>query len=829
MTKPQNLLLPIIALRDLVVFPQSITPIFVMRPRSLEALERAGDVQNLVLLLTQRPSDVEEPEARDLYTVGTVGEVLQVLRLPDNATKVLIEGKYVARLQQCYEREKYLQGSVLPLSVRIEPGKETEAMARTVLKQFEAYVRLSERVPEEVFFGLRTLDDPLQLALAVANYAQLKTAEKQAILSSTSLRRKLLLLSKILSRENELLEIEQKILTQVRSQIGKSQKEYFLNEQLRAIEKELGLPGEEEVELDELQEQLDKRPLSKEAHEKIEREMARLAKMPALSPEASVSRTYIEWLLDMPWGRKTRDRIDLDRAQKILDADHYGLTKIKERILEFLAVRRLVEDVKGPILCFVGPPGVGKTSLARSIARTLGRRFVRVSLGGVRDEAEIRGHRRTYVGALPGKVVQSLKKAGSMNPVFLLDEVDKMSVDFRGDPAAALLEVLDPEQNRAFNDHYLEIDLDLSRVLFITTANTSEGIPHALLDRMEIIRLPGYSEDEKIGIAEQFLIPKQIKAHGLTRRNIRFTTPALQLLTGGYTREAGVRNLEREIATICRKVAKEMVRKSDSAAAAAHNPKSARLSSPKSEIRNPKSARLSSPKSAIGNEITPARVRQLVGPRRFDDHEVEKAPEVGLATGLAWTEVGGELLPTEVTIMRGKGNLLLTGSLGEVMQESAKAALSYIRSRASQFHVSPDFYKHTDIHVHIPEGAIPKDGPSAGVAMATSIISALSNTPVRQDLAMTGEITLRGKVLRIGGLKEKVLAAHRAHINTVIIPKGNKDELEELSEKVRRRMRFVFADTIDQVIETALTKKAEPKPTRRRADLPSGTKRAKTS
>ena len=809
MTKPQNLLLPIIALRDLVVFPQSITPIFVMRPRSLEALERAGDVQNLVLLLTQRPSDVEEPEARDLYTVGTVGEVLQVLRLPDNATKVLIEGKYVARLQQCYEREKYLQGSVLPLSVRIEPGKETEAMARTVLKQFEAYVRLSERVPEEVFFGLRTLDDPLQLALAIANYAQLKTAEKQAILSSTSLRRKLLLLSKILSRENELLEIEQKILTQVRSQIGKSQKEYFLNEQLRAIEKELGLPGEEEVELDELQEQLDKRPLSKEAHEKIEREMARLAKMPALSPEASVSRTYIEWLLDMPWGRKTRDRIDLDRAQKILDADHYGLTKIKERILEFLAVRRLVEDVKGPILCFVGPPGVGKTSLARSIARTLGRRFVRVSLGGVRDEAEIRGHRRTYVGALPGKVVQSLKKAASMNPVVLLDEVDKMSVDFRGDPAAALLEVLDPEQNRAFNDHYLEIDLDLSRVLFITTANTSEGIPHALLDRMEIIRLPGYSEDEKIGIAEQFLIPKQVKAHGLTRRNIRFTTPALQLLIGGYTREAGVRNLEREIATICRKVAKEMVRKTDSDAAAARNPQSA--------IRNPKSARLSSPKSSIGNEITPARVRQLIGPRRFDDHEVEKAPEVGLTTGLAWTEVGGELLPTEVTIMRGKGNLLLTGSLGEVMQESAKAALSYIRSRAGQFHVSPDFYEHTDIHVHIPEGAIPKDGPSAGVAMATSIISALSNTPVRQDLAMTGEITLRGKVLRIGGLKEKVLAAHRAHINTVIIPKGNKDELEELSEKVRRRMRFVFADTIDQVIETALTKKVEPKPTRRRA------------
>jgi len=783
MDKPKHQLLPIVALRDIVVFPRSITPVLVTRPRSLEAIERAGEVQNLVLLLTQKNPDVEEPQPRDLFSVGTVSELLQVFRLPDNTTKILVEGKYVARLQQCYEREKYLQGLAVPLSVRVEPGKETEALMRMVVKQFETYARLSDRVPEEIYIRLRALDDPLQVAEAIANYAQLKANDKQLILSAISVRRKLFFLSKILGRENELLEIEQKILSQVKSQIGKSQKEYFLNEQMRAIEKELGLPNEEDVELEELHERIEKTPLSKEAREKVEREAARMAKMPPYSPESSVARTYIEWILDMPWGHFTRDRIDLDRAQKILDADHYGLTKIKERILEFLAVRQLVKEMKGPILCFVGPPGVGKTSLARSIARTLGRQFVRVSLGGVRDEAEIRGHRRTYVGALPGKIVQSLRKAGSMNPVFLLDEVDKMSVDFRGDPAAALLEVLDPEQNRAFDDHYLEIDFDLSGVLFITTANTTESIPHALADRMEILRLPGYTEDEKMGIAEQFLLPKQVKSHGLTRRLIQFTPAAIQLMISGYTREAGVRNLEREIATVCRKVAKEMVGQRGK-------------------------------RSLV--KIAPACVRRLIGPKKFDDVEIEKAPEIGLATGLAWTEAGGELLPTESTVMRGKGNLLLTGNLGEVMKESAKAALSYIRSRAQRFRVPADFYRTTDIHIHIPEGAIPKDGPSAGVAMATSMISALSNLPVRQDLAMTGEITLRGKVLRIGGLKEKILAAHRAHIDTVIIPKSNKDELEEISEKVRRRMHFVLADTLDQVIETALMKKAEAKPSRRR-------------
>jgi len=599
----------------------------------------------------------------------------------------------------------------------------------------------------------------------------------------------------LLSKENELLEIEQKILTQVKTQIGKSQKEYFLNEQLRAIEKELGLPSEEDAELDELEERLRRKPLSPEAREKIERELTRLGKMPPMSPEGTVARTYVEWLLDLPWGKMTRDRIDLARAQKILDEDHFGLAKVKERILEFLAVRQLVKsDMKGPILCFVGPPGVGKTSLARSVARTLGRKFARVSLGGVRDEAEIRGHRRTYVGAMPGKIVQSLRKAGSFNPVFLLDEVDKMTMDFRGDPSAALLEVLDPEQNKAFNDHYLEIDLDLSRVLFITTANTTDGIPHALLDRMEMIRLPGYTEDEKLGIARRFLIPKQVKAHGLTQRNVRFSTGAIQYLITGYTREAGVRNLEREVATLIRKLAREMVARGKRASVT----------------------------------VTPGRIKKLIGAKRFEDMEIEKAPEVGLTTGLAWTEVGGELLPTEVTVMRGKGQLILTGSLGEIMQESAQAALSYIRSRAARFHVRPDFYKNVDIHIHIAEGAIPKDGPSAGVAMATSLVSALSNTPVRQDLAMTGEITLRGKVLRIGGVKEKVLAAHRARIGTVIIPRGNKEDLRDLSEKVRRQMRFVLADNLDEVIEAALLRAVVPKPVARRTGaVPPSPKRAK--
>ncbi|MCX8036333.1 MAG: endopeptidase La [Candidatus Sumerlaeia bacterium] len=783
--KPSTHLLPIVALKDLVVFPHNLTPISVGRPRSVEAMEQAAVNKNLVVMVAQKNLSVEDPKPRDLYVVGTVAEVLQSLRMPDNTMRALVEGKYVARVEQCYERGQYLQGQTSPLNIRVETGKEIEAMARAVIKQFEEYVRLSDRVPEEATVRLQVLEDPLQIAYAIANYLQIKISEKQTVLSATSLRRKLMFLSKILTRENELLEIEQKILTQVRTKIDKSQKEYFLSEQLRAIEKELGMSDDEESDLAELRARMLKTPLSKEAREKVEREIARLSKMTALSPEDSVSRTYIEWILDMPWGKLTKDRLDLKRAQKILDADHYGLVKVKERIIEFLAVRRLVDEIKGPILCFVGPPGVGKTSLARSIARTLGRRFVRVSLGGVRDEAEIRGHRRTYVGALPGKIVQSLKKAGSMNPVFLLDEVDKMSADFQGDPSAALLEVLDPEQNRAFNDHYLEIDLDLSRVLFITTANTTEGIPPALVDRMEIIPLSGYTEDEKVCIAEQFLIPKQIKANGLSRRSIQFTSEAITTIIRGYTREAGVRNLEREIATICRKTAKEIVGGEDGSKAKAS----------------------STGKPARRYLITAARVRQLLGPKRFDDLEPQKHPEVGLATALAWTEVGGEILPTEVTVMRGKGNLFLTGNLGEVMQESAKAALSYIRSRADRLNVSPDFYRCTDIHVHVPEGAIPKDGPSAGVALATSMVSALSNTPVRQDLAMTGEITLRGKVLKIGGLKEKILAAHRARINTVIIPKKNRDDLEELSKKIRRQMKFVLAESIDDVLRAALASK----------------------
>ena len=771
-------LLPTIPLKDIVVFPGCITPLFVMRPRSLNALEEAVGADKRVFLVTQISVDVENPTDDDLYTVGTVAEVLQVLRMPDGAAKVLVEGQQLARVMGFSQNSRLLTAMVKPVEVSAEPSRGSEATTRLILNQFETYVKLSDKVPDELFLSIKNFESPLQVANAIGHYASFKTKDKQALLEVTDLDKKLLMLSRMLSNENELLDLEDKIMSQVKSQIGKSQKEYFLNEQLKVIERELGIGGEEDQELDELAEKIEKSGMTTEAREKANRELGRLAKMAPMSPEATVSRTYIEWLLDLPWGRKTPDKITIKRAQEILDRDHFGLVKVKDRIIEYLAVLRLTRHVKGPILCLVGPPGVGKTSLARSVADALGRKFVRISLGGVRDEAEIRGHRRTYIGSLPGKIVQSMKKAATMNPVFLLDEVDKMSTDFRGDPASALLEVLDPEQNKTFNDHYLEVDFDLSNVMFITTANTMGGIPLPLLDRMEVIRLPGYTEDEKLEIAEQFLVPKQVEANGLTADNIAFTRKALETVVSGYTRESGVRNLEREVATICRRVAKELVQSR-------------------------------SRKKAAQVTVTPEKVRQFLGPVKFKDMEIDREPEVGVTTGLAWTEVGGELLPTEVTVMKGRGNLVLTGKLGEVMQESAKAALSYIRTRAAALKVPADFHKNLDIHIHIPEGAIPKDGPSAGVTMTTSMVSALTGVPVRQDLAMTGEITLRGKVLKIGGLKEKILAAHRARILTVIIPDENADELEDISKKVRKEMEFVQVKTLDEVLAHALVKPAK--------------------
>ena len=762
--------LPIIPLKEIVVFPNSITPLFIVRHKSLLALEAALRRDKRLFLLAQRNLESEHPGPEDLHAIGTEAEVIQVLRLPDGSAKILVEGRSVGRLVSCDTGGDFLTAVVEPIEFQIEYTRRMQALQRMVAGQFERYAQLSDKIPEDLGLSIRGIEDPLQLANAVGNYCHFPTEEKQRVLEARTVGEKLMILSELLAGETELLELENKIISQVKSKIGKSQKEYFLNEQLKVIEKELGLSSEEDFELEEYEERIKKSRMSEEAQEKAFRELQRLSKMAQLSPEATVSRTYLDWLLDLPWAKYTKDQTDLARAQKILDEDHYGLDKVKERIVEYLAVLKLVKEFKGPILCLVGPPGVGKTSLARSVARTLKRKFVRISLGGVRDEAEVRGHRRTYIGSLPGKIIQSLKKAGSSNPVFLLDEIDKMSSDFRGDPAAAMLEVLDPEQNKAFNDHYLEVDYDLSQVMFITTANTTAGIPSPLLDRMEIIRIAGYTEDEKRQIAKKFLIPKQLKAHGLQRRGVGLTMEAIDRVIQRYTREAGVRNLEREIANLFRKFARMLVEQRESAPP----------------------------------RITPVFVRKHLGPERYQDPELHDTSEVGIATGLAWTEAGGELLPTECITMPGKGNLQLTGKLGDVMQESARAALSYLRARAEFYKLPPNFHSELDIHIHLPEGAIPKDGPSAGVTLITAMLSVLTGRPVRQDVAMTGEITLRGRVLRIGGLKEKVIAAHRNRIRTVIIPAENEPELEEISPRILKSLEIVPVKTVDEVIAVAM-------------------------
>ncbi|MCE5229155.1 endopeptidase La [bacterium] len=781
--------LPLVPLKEIVVFPHSITPLFIVRHKSLIALEAALKRDKKLMLVAQRNLESEHPGLDDLYSVGTVAEIIQVLRLPDGSAKILVEGHYSGRIVGFDTHGDYLMSTVDPIRYIDDDSKKVQALQRMVVSQFEQYAQLSDKIPEDLGLSIKSLEDPMQLANAVANYCHFRTEDKQRVLETLRVSEKMMILSELLASENELLELENKIITQVKSKIGKSQKEYFLNEQLKVIEKELGLSNEEDFELEEYEEKIKKSKMSEEAREKAFKELSRLSKMAQLSPEATVSRTYLDWLLDLPWGKATRDQSDLVRAQKILDEDHYGLEKVKERIVEYLAVLKLVKEFKGPILCLVGPPGVGKTSLAKSIARTLKRKFVRVSLGGVRDEAEIRGHRRTYIGSLPGKIIQSIKKAGSSNPVFLLDEIDKMSSDFRGDPASAMLEVLDPEQNKAFNDHYLEVDYDLSQVMFITTANTTAGIPGPLLDRMELIRLPGYTEDEKLHIARQFLIPKQIKAHGLYGMHAMFTNQAIDMIIQRYTRESGVRSLEREIATMCRKMARSIVSNEE-----------------EKMLR-----------------IEPAEVRKHLGPERFQDPTIHEALETGVAIGLAWTEAGGELLPTECTIMPGKGNLQLTGKLGDVMQESAKAALSYLRSRGEYYKLPPDFHKDMDIHIHLPEGAIPKDGPSAGVTLITALLSALTKKPVRQDVAMTGEITLRGHVLKIGGLKEKIIAAHRNRMTTVIIPDENEPELEEIPNEILKDLKIVPVKTVDEAIAVSMGPGADKKEIK----TPEGTQRRK--
>ncbi len=768
--KSTGYLVPLLPLRDIIVFPHMVVPLFVGREKSIAALEEAMSKEKDILLVAQINAKTNDPREEDIYKVGTLGTIIQLLRLPDGTVKVLIEGKRRANIRRFVPNPAFFLVEVEEIVENREVTIEVEALIRGIKAAFETYVKLNKRIPPEMLASVATIDDPSRLADTIVAHLSLKLPDKQKILEVDSPAERLERLYSQIQTEIEILQVEKKIRTRVKKQMEKTQKEYYLNEQMQAIQRELGERDEFKGEMQELEEKIKNKKMSAEATKKVKKEFKKLKMMSPMSAEATVVRNYIDWILSLPWSDVTEDKIDIKEAEKILDEDHYGLKQPKERILEYLAVRTLVEKMKGPILCLVGPPGVGKTSLGRSIARSMGRKFVRCSLGGVRDEAEIRGHRRTYIGALPGKVIQSLKKAGSSNPVFLLDEIDKMSMDFRGDPSSALLEVLDPEQNSTFQDHYLDLDYDLSHVMFITTANTLHSIPIPLQDRMEIIRIAGYTELEKLNIAEKYLIKKQYEAHGLTPENVDITESALKAIIRLYTKEAGVRNLDREIATVCRKVAREIVEKGKD-----------------KKIR-----------------ITPPALHKYLGVPKYRYGMMEEKDQIGIVNGLAWTEVGGDTLTIEVTVMPGKGKLTVTGKLGDVMQESAQAAMSYVRSRAEQLGLTKQFYQRYDIHIHVPEGAVPKDGPSAGITMATAIASALLRIPVKKDLAMTGEVTLRGRVLPIGGLKEKSLAAHRAGFRTILIPKENEKDIEEIPAKIAKDLKIILVDHMDEVLKQAL-------------------------
>jgi ATP-dependent Lon protease len=761
--------LPLLPLRGIVVFPAMVVPLDVGRAKSITALENASMADNRILLVAQKDPKLAEPELSDLYEIGVIAEIKQLLRMPGNKSiRVLVEGKQRVRLKAIVEDNSSLvaEAEILP-EQESSDTLELEAQRRICLEYFQKYVKWSKKIPTEVISSLETVEEPGLLADIIASHLLIRVEERQRVLEVLESGSRLQTLSGILGQELEVLELENKIQGRVRQQMERIQKEYYLREQLKAIQKELGEGEDKEEELTEYQRKIQKLPVS--VREKAEKELKRLAKMPALSAEAVVVRTYLDVLLDLPWKKKTHDRLDLEAAQKILDEDHWGLEKVKERIIEFLAVRKLTNKMKGQILCLVGPPGVGKTSLARSIARAMERKFVRFSLGGLRDEAEIRGHRRTYIGSMPGKIIAAMRQAGTQNPVLLLDEIDKMSSDFRGDPASALLEVLDSEQNHAFVDHYLEVPFDLSQVFFITTANVASAIPRPLLDRMELIEISGYTAQEKLQIAKRHLLPRQLVRHGLKESQFTVSDKMLQKVIDSYTREAGVRTLERTIAALCRKAAREITKGKDKVKLA-----------------------------------TKAKLSSYIGAPRYFHDSMDVRDEVGVATGLAWTEVGGEILKIEVLVVPGKGNLLLTGKLGDVMRESAQASFSFVRSRARQLGIEPDFYEKCDVHIHVPEGAIPKDGPSAGITIATALASALSQRPVSAKVAMTGEITLRGKVLPIGGLREKTLAAHRAGIRTMIIPNDNRKDVEEIPLAVRKQMKFIYAEHMDQVLEEAL-------------------------
>jgi ATP-dependent Lon protease len=756
-----------------------VIPLFVGRKKSVCALEKSmAEEQKNIFLASQRKPNNNDPTPKDIYETGTIANILQILKLSDGTIKVLVEGIQRGRIIKFSKTNDFYQVEVEPVQENEQTTPELKALMRSVSSVFEQYVKLNQKIPLEAVSSTINIIDPHRYSDTIAAYMPFPSNEKQSLLETFNPGDRLEKLLSTLKSEMDILKIEKKVHGRVRKQMERSQKEFYLNEQLKAIQKELGKRDEFKTDIDELSEKIKKIGLPNDINEKISKELRRLELMQPMSAEATVSRTYIEWFIDLPWKPGTgSDKIKIPQAIKILNQDHYGLEKVKERIIEHLAVLKLVKKIKGPILCLAGPPGVGKTSLGKSIAKAIGKKFIRVSLGGVHDEAEIRGHRRTYIGALPGKIIQGIKKAGTMDPVFMLDEVDKMNSDFRGDPSSALLEVLDPEQNSSFNDHYLEADYDLSQVLFICTANVLHTIPKPLLDRMEVIRLHGYMDEEKVGIAEKFLIPKKIQEHGLTKKNVTFTKKILTQIVENYTRESGVRNLEREIATICRKIARIVVDKGKS----------------------------------YSNKIETKDIEKFLGVLKFQRLSIKKPLPVGVATGLAWTEVGGELLSIEVTVLSGSGKLSPTGKLGDVMKESAHAALSYVRSRAKAFGLENDFYQKTDIHIHIPEGAVPKDGPSAGITMAIAMVSALTNNPLRHDVAMTGELTLTGKVLPIGGLKEKCLAAYREGILKIILPKENEKDISEIPDKIKKKMKFYPVSNIDEAMKHAFEKKINPR------------------
>ncbi|MGE5371493.1 MAG: endopeptidase La [Solirubrobacterales bacterium] len=762
--------IPLLPLRGVLVFPHMVVHLDVGRERSINAIEESMIANKEIFLATQKEAQTDDPTEADIYSIGTVAEIKQVLKMPGGTMRVLVEGLRRAEIKKYLNSDPFLKVEILEFPEdEVQKTSEIEALTRTLVYQFEQYVRMSKKIPPETVVSVVAIEDPGRLADVIGSHLSLRIEEKQNILEAADVKRRLELLCELLAKEMEVLELERKINIRVRKQMEKTQKEYYLREQIKAIQKELGDKDDRTAEVEELREKILQAGLPEEVQEKAFKELDRLEKMPPMVAEAVVVRNYLDWLISLPWSIETRDRLDLVLAEKILNQDHYGLEKPKDRILDYLAIRKLAKKMKGPILCFIGPPGVGKTSLGKSIARALNRKFVRISLGGVRDEAEIRGHRRTYVGSMPGRIAQGMRQAGSKNPVFLLDEIDKMTADFRGDPASALLEVLDPEQNYMFSDHFIEAPFDLSKVMFITTANSPHNIPRPLLDRMEVIQIPGYTEEEKTHIALDYLVNKQIREHGLKVKNVSISEGAIRKIIREYTREAGVRNLEREIATLCRKSAREVVKDR------------------KKVIR-----------IGVNN------VSQLLGTERFRYGMAEKESQIGVATGLAWTEAGGDILAIETALMKGKGRLTLTGQLGDVMKESAQAGLSYLRSRNEELGIEEDFHEKWDIHLHVPEGAIPKDGPSAGITIATSLVSAFIKRPISNEIAMTGEITLRGRVLPVGGIREKVLAAHRAGIKTIIMPADNKKDIEEVPVNVKRKMEFIFVDHMDQVMKHAI-------------------------